>query len=368
MRRTTFIPAIVLVFLCVSTASWGVALKIKPASVRIDMGKITQSDKEDVYEISIHPEFHTGALTTIFGIGAYVNQDLSTGGRGKSAFVVDSAEYRNRRLFARFGEIEGLTLGRGFIVNDFRSDVTNNLPSMRTKGTQLSIKSPRSDFKVFNTNTLAGGRAARTMGHVTLGATYVHDNSPNLSIVGVDADYLVEEPISFYAQAAQISDLGIGWAMGMTLEPAKHVGIMAEFRQFDSDFAPGIIDSQYEASNIVSTLSGKQGSVGGYLVGATFFKDTNHAAHVTYEDYENTAPRIALTGSYTLNSRVDGEIYYAQENFVPSRSLVRDNSVVRFRLRWLAMQHVRLVFDLYDAFDKYKNPLRSYELKAQIKM
>ncbi|MEW6202490.1 MAG: hypothetical protein AB1546_10970, partial [bacterium] len=265
---------------------------------------------------------------------------------------------------------EGLTLGRGFIVRNYYSNTMSNVPVNEQKGLLFQRWNERSGVGLFGTlSHLWGGRAERRMGKAEVGATVAADSDPDFKVWGVDAGYELRPEMELYAESAQIEHYGTGFALGSIIKPFGDAQVRVEYRKFDADFVPGIIDEHYEARPAFNTIAANPaGRVDGYFTELSLFSNSSFPVRITYEDYEATDPRLTFSTNMKFSDRLQFNLFFAKENFVPSQSTASENSVVKGQLIFGVTKHIFFITDYYRAFDDAMQPLESVSFRTRIKL
>lgn len=344
----------------------------EPGRITYDVGVYTQDDHSDLYRMAVTPVLVHGNLTAAFNVNFIFDADMRLRDNGNDFIVLDKLVWNRDTMKIGYGDIEGLTLGRGFVVNNYYSNTMNNLPDNETKGLMFETWSERSHITLFSTlSHITGGRAERRMGDVSVGATFAVDKEPDVEVMGVDAKVnIIPNSWSVYAEVAEIVDAGNGIAIGTAVTPLPKVldlTLVGEWRKFDSDFQPGIIDEHYEAKGTLPAISATNpvGKVDGFYIAADYYVNSKNSIKLFYEDYENVRARGGLKASAALADRVTLNAYYAQENFVPSGNLRQEDSVLLADLTIALTEHFDLLFDYYRAFDDMKQPLESFGTRVK---
>ncbi len=343
---------------------------LEPQALSWNAGKVTQDEgRADLYFVSLEPGFRIGNLTAVIGINYYFDEDLKVRDGGNDLIMLSSLEYEDpNRMRLYYGEIENLTLGSGFVVSNYRTNVTGNVPMTRMQGLELDLWGPRSAVTVFGTRTdLLGLRAVRNMGRVTIGTTAVTDAEPDFEEIALDLQgTIVPEKFSLYTEVASIQDYGDGFALGVLATPLPFVEVKAELRDFDSDFVPGIVDEHYEARPVVESIKANTtGRLMGFYSAVDFFRGRRVSATLTFEDYEDYKSRYTITGRGKINNRIHGDLFFAKEDFVPQLGGSSEDSIVRAHIYVKTTKRLDLIFDFYNAYDDKRNMLESLTVKTE---
>ena len=335
-----------------------------------DAGVVSQDDNSDLYRVSVTPVLIMGSLTAVVNANLIFDNELRLRDNGNDVIVLDSLTWAHDRIKLRYGDIEGVTLGRGFVVNNYYSDVKNNNPDNESKGLLFDTFSDRSHVTVFGTlSHLVAMRGERKMGAATLGGTMAFDSEPDLEVFAVDGKYnIFENRWSVYAEGAEISNAGNGFVLGTALTPVPKLvdlTISGEYRKFDADFAPSMIDEHYEAKPTLPFVMGATGGkVEGFYLGADYSIGNGNSIRVFFEDYEAIRSRAGAEARARVGDRLAFKIFYAQENFVPSNNVRPEDSVILGNLTYALTSRFDLVLDYYRAFNDQSEPLESFTTKV----
>ena len=364
---------ITLLALIVLLAAGGArAAVFEPGRITYDAAIITQDDRSDLYRIAVSPEFIRGSFSAIVTANFIMDNEGRLRDEGNDFIVLDSMQWNRDRMTLRYGDLENVTLGRGFIVNHYYSNTTNNNPDNETKGIYFDTFSERAHFTIFGTlSHLFAARAERKLGkHLNVGATVTVDSDPaDLEIYGLDAKFKIfPNRWTIYTEAADIAEAGTGFVVGTALTPmhkAMDLTIIGEYRKFDSDFAPGLVDEHYEAKPLLTTVQANTGGkIEGFYVAADFSAGNRNSVKLFYEDYEAMRARVGMEASAHIGNLLDFSLFYAQENFIPSGAFRKEDSVVLGRLTMPVAKRLDLVLDYYRAFDDHDQPLESFSSKV----
>lgn len=350
-------------------ASAAFAAGTKPVSIDFETGKVAQ-DGDDLYHVGILAEFRARGFFVTPALNLYFDRELRMRDNANDILVLDSAGYESDRLTARYGDIEQLTWGRGFVVRNYYSNTMNNVPDNEQKGFLLDRKTEVARLAGFMTlSHLVGLRGERTMGRAAVGTTVISDSDPEFKIWGLDASYRLQEETRVYAEAAEIEHYGTGSAVGVLHKPINWAQLMVEYRKFDADFVPGIVDEHYEARPVFNRIAANpQGNIDGYFAQASLFSDTLHPIMLSWEDYEASDPRGTAGVEVRDFENLTFGFYYAQENLVPSGALFGEDSVFMGRASFILKKHLVLNFDYYRAFDDAKQPLESFDFNVRARL
>ncbi|HOX28789.1 MAG TPA: hypothetical protein PLQ76_06515 [bacterium] len=338
-------------------------------AVAFETGRVMQ-DSSDLYFVSLQPRFKVGALTLGVEFNQYMDEDLSMRDGGNDSIILGMAEYkRGDRLKLYYGEIENITFGSGFIVSNYRTNIKGNVPLSRQKGLTVDIANKDSYVKFFGTKTdLYGLRGVHKFGRFTLGSTVVSDSDPDFEIFGIDGEmsfWKNSDDIKLYGELAGIKDYGSGFAVGAMASPHKDFDAKIEVRDYDSDFAPGIVDEHYEAANVFNRLNTTSGRMYGIFSCVDLFSQRDVSASISYERYEDMKPRVTLKAKAKITSRVRGELFMAEQNFVPKNGLVAENTLARATAYVKFSRKGELILDYYKAYDDVPAKLDSLTFKVK---
>ncbi len=344
---------------------------LKPVDVSFTTGTVQQdSGHEDLYLLGIEPKFEAGNFYFTLGLNMYVENDFSLRDGGNDWLVLDSAGYKNNNLDLYYGDLKNITYGSGFVVSNYRSDIRGNVPLNRQKGGTVALTGGRSEFRAFGTRTgLNGLRAVRNMGRVSAGMTAVSDSEPDFEEIGVDIS-LAQLPLgtTAYVESAKINGYGDGWLIGLGAAPLEFLSTRVEYRDYDSDFIPGIVDEHYEAVNSVDRIkTNPAGRRSGYYTRIGLFENHKTSLAAVYEDYEEMQPRAALTARINPSRNISADFFYADESFVPNTAS-GDKTIIRSSLTYRTRRHADIILEYYDAYDDDKTPLESFAVKFKFRM
>lgn len=354
-----------------SGAACACAAVLQPNRINFETGKIAQKNETDLYIISVQPELKKGCVTAVVDVNFIFDNRLKLHDNGNDVVVLDSVAYNRDRFKARYGDIENFTLGRGFIVHNYFSDVMSNVQTNGDKGLVVDSIGDKSRLTVFGTvSHLAGGRAERSLGRFNVGTTVVFDRDPDLEILGLDAKFkLLPDKITTYAESAKITHAGSGYALGAAVTPfhGTDLTLTGEYRKFDSDFVPGIVDEHYEATDPMPAIRANPGSSRDGIYAAADYASGEHTSYKAfYEHYKDIKPRAGLGAIFQPTKRLGFNLYYARQNFVPSGRVVSSDSVILGRLSIGILSRLDLVVDYYHAYDNDQKPLKSIGVKVKV--
>jgi len=373
MKTKSWIIAIMAAFLIVPAASCPVLSMnlLEPETISFDAGILDQDeDRDELYFLSAHPAFRVGSrVSFVLDLNFFVNNEFKMRDGGNDSVVLGSLRYNDAdRFILNYGEIENLTFGSGFIVSNYRTNARGNVPLNRQKAIDIELNSGRSQIKAFGTRTsLVGVRAVRSLGTLTVGTTLVSDSDPDFQVYGIDGLYtFFPEKLSMYAEIAKITDYGDGYAIGALFTPTRFVDLKMEFREYDSDFLPGVIDEHYEAKSYIlsDALNSSDGRLWGFYSALDLFRGADFSGTVIYEDYESYEPRVTLQGSARFR-RLRGDVFFAKQNFVASDGDSGEDSVVRIRGTYSYKPELDFFFDFYNAYADDNSPLESFKIGAK---
>ncbi|MEW5946949.1 MAG: hypothetical protein AB1742_12205 [bacterium] len=358
---------VVAIVIALTAAGTAAAKMPEPVSVSLHTGTVVQEERSDLYHLSLYPRFDVGSAYAVVGANLYFDDEFRLHDRGNDVLVLETVGYARRGFEAFYGDIEGLTFGRGFIVRNYYSNTMSNVPDNEQKGIVVNRWTDRAGLGLFGTlSHLFGGRAERRMGRVEVGATVVSDSDPDFRVWGLDAAYSPRSELQLYAEGGLIEDYGTGSAAGVKLKLLQGMTFMIEFRKFDADFVPGIVDEHYEARPVFETIANNpSGRIDGYLTQLILFEGTSHPVTVSYEDYEAADPRLTFMTTLGLSERLAFRLYFAQQNFTTEAALDR-NSVARGELLVGIGRRLDVIVDYYRAYDDAGAPLESVGLHAKL--
>lgn len=370
MKRILVMFLAALGLIAVACAGARAADLLEPQALSWSAGKSARRvGGPDLFFVSLEPGFRVGNLTAFVGINYYFDDDFKVRDGGNDLIMLSSLTYEDPdRMRIYYGEIENLTLGSGFVVSNYRSNIRNNVPMTNMQGLEFDLWGPRSAIKVFGTRThLLGLRAVRNMGRFDIGTTAVTDAEPDFEEIAIDLQATVfPEKFSVYTEVATIQDYGDGFALGALGTPFRFMDIKAEIRDFDSDFVPGIVDEHYEARPVVDRIkANKTGRLWGFYSAVDFFRGRRISATLTYEDYEDYKSRYTITGRAKLTDRIYGDLFFAKENFVLQTGGYSEDSIASARLNIKATKRLDLIFDFYNAYDDHRDTLEALTVKTR---
>jgi hypothetical protein len=370
--RMVLIASLALIALC-SAATVRAASPLNPNGLSFEAGKIDEKDgRSDLYFASIIPQFSIGNVTTVFNLNYIATDKHKIRSGSRNYFVLDSLNYDGGDKFNfRYGEIKNLTMGSGFIVSNYRSDILGNVPLNRQRGIEMDRTTADAYFKAFATQSdLYGIRGVKSMGSLRFGATAVTAASPDFVEFGLDFEtHFKDERVKFYVDSAKIIKYGNGIAFGTLLIPKKNFTMRAELREFSSDFIPSMVDEHFEAGSPFSKITGL-GRAHGVFTALNFYPGHENHFGLTYEVYKDREPRATIEAAGWITPSLRGDIFYAQENFVPNAGggTVPKYSIARGILTYKINHKVGLILDYYQAYDASLNKQDSITFKTRFKL
>lgn len=379
MKKTATLIAVIALIACCGLTTRAADL-LKPVTLSFESGKIAQEGLEDLYQVSLFPTYTYRNFSATLGLNLVFARDNQMRDGGNDSVTVEKIDYSHGdRLKLHYGDIENLTLGSGFVVSNYRSDIRGNVSLNRQKDLQLDLKSSESHVKMFATRSrLLGVRAIRNFGLYNLGTTVVTDSEPDFSEISVDAEIIIiPEKYTLYVERAGIVGHGEGYAAGILATPLKNINAKVEFRNFDADFAPGFVDEHYEARAPFDRITSYEGRRMGVYSAIDFFFDSplaggseeQIAGRVTFEDYEEYQRRATINVTGPLTRNIRGELFFAKENFVAGGPGERgEDSVARARLYIKFSRRGELILDYYNGYDDKPIFLESLGIKARFKL
>lgn len=285
------------------------------------------------------------------------------GDTGRNPVILNFVTYSQGPVYARYGQIHGMTMGSGLVMNSYSTVNTNEGTVFSNKDKAIFFNySQKADVTLFSApkRDVHGGRLGWNFGPsrdkgLSVGAFYVTDTTHKLckddgkgncqpgtttddtKVFGLDAKY----PLGFTdltAEWAKIQDLGSGFAAGLGF--GKEVfRFDAWWRSFDEDFAPSLFDGQYHLRK--EALAGKPDPLGssnaknGFLakLGLAFdaaqmfqAEQGKFSLSIAYEDYERVKPRLIgeaylrVKGGQGYMRDLRARANYIQENFRPEEA------------------------------------------------
>lgn len=345
---------------------------------------------ENIPKISASPKIKLSHLTAGFDVNFLVTDEKkrdNLGDTAKNEFVVDFVSYQTKRFLARWGEINGMTLGQGLIMNNYYSTArtTSALYSNDDKAALLDIKTKLGLTAFWTQTQITGGRLSYHLGRgergLILGGTFITDrNQPTtkgdqLTVFGVDAFWpIFARKTGIGVEWAKIKDFGSGFSAGFQLG-GNSIRWTNSFRNFDSDFQPSIFDSHYETHRAGGDkFSPGVGDVkNGFLSQLDLFfsiptaSGTEGTLRVTgaYEDYENVEPRL-IAEAYARVSGGEGyfkdlraKLTYEQQNYRLTSGLPT-NGIWKGELAMPLNDHLDLILRYTRTMDPIGNDVQGF--------
>lgn len=343
----------------------------RPNGLFFETGKISQDQgNTDLYYATIEPQFSIGGLTAAVDFNYVVDKEFHPRDGGNDSVVVDKIQYLSgKKLRAYYGEIENVTFGSGFIVSNYRSNIRGNVPLNRQRGVELDLSSRKSYIKAFGARSgLYGVRGVRNLGLISVGSTIVSDPDPDFSEYGVDFETRIKgDRVKFYAEGAKIADAGSGFVVGAKAIPLNNFTAKFEVRDFASNFVPSLVDEHYESMSPFDRLINPDGRVMGFFSGIDYRPGSKSTAGITYEQYEGRKPRATFSAKGNITDRINGQIFYAQENFIPNQGWIKQkNSIARGVIDVKVTKKLDVILDYYRAYDDSLNKLSSFAVKTRV--
>ncbi len=364
--------AIIVLYAALTAMPVRAASPLNPNGLSFEAGKIDEKDgRSDLYFASIIPQFSIGRVTTVLNINYVANNELKLRDAGSDFLVLDSLNYNGGDKFNfRYSEIKNLTLGRGFIVSNYRSDILGDIPLNRQRGVEIDSKTTDTYIKAFGTQSdLYGIRGVKTHNNLRFGATAVTAASPDFDEFGFDVETnFKNERVKLYVESAKIVKYGNGIALGALLMPKNNLSFRAELREFSSDFIPSMVDEHFEASSPFSKIIGLDRTHGTYTALDFYPGHENHIG-LTYELYEDREPRITVKAAGRITPRLSADLFYAQENLTPKTGGTKPKySIARYILTYNLNKKVGLILDYYHAYDETPSEQDSITFKTRFKL
>lgn len=292
------------------------------------------------------------------------------GETGRNPVILNFVTFSQGPVYARYGQIHGMTMGSGLVLNSYSTVNTNEATVFSNKDKAIFFNySQKADLTLFSAPELDvhGGRVGWNFGPsrdkgLSLGAFYVTDTEQRLckgavaGDTGVDADGCADGtttddtkvfgldakyPLGFTdltAEWAKIQNFGSGAAVGLGFGK-QAFRLDAWWRSFGKDFVPSLFDGQYHL--IKEGLAGAALPLGdspyknGFLakLGVAFDAAQMFQAEqgkvnfsLAYEDYERVKPRLIgeaylrVKGGQGYMRDLKARANYIQENFRPDKA------------------------------------------------
>ena len=236
----------------------------------IELLKDSNGDNSTFYRFGIQPEFKMKEWKIGMDFQFFIDED----GNFRKNSIEDNStfldyfnfiQYRERkdRMYIRMGFIEDITFGNGSIVNSYSNKV--RYPEEAKKnGFYFHKKNKFDDGIEFFINDIDnvkvfGGRIFIVpVDDVTIGAGFAIDKDPDLNpatsdkleIYGVDFSTPLFRGISkrllLFEDFTRIKHFGDCFSSGLKYDSGYRAKFRLEYRNYDSDFIPGIISKYYE--------------------------------------------------------------------------------------------------------------------------
>jgi len=125
-----FLIAIIVLYAACAANPVRAASPLKPNGLSLETGKIDEKNgRTDLYFASIIPQFSIGRVTTVLNLNYIATKNYKIRSGNHNFFVLDTLDYDGGDKFnLRYSEIKNLTLGSGFIVSNYRSDILGDVP------------------------------------------------------------------------------------------------------------------------------------------------------------------------------------------------------------------------------------------------
>ncbi|MDD5594139.1 MAG: hypothetical protein PHG97_05325 [Candidatus Margulisbacteria bacterium] len=333
----------------------------------------------EVFTLAWHPDFKFGP----WGLGADVN--LSLGQQAAPAnyenFVLRYAKYDDSRKGLQFGILDGVTVGRGLIMNNYTtrkgSTVMLNNEQTGVKG-YVDLDKYVMHGMVTRSNIYMVRVEERVNPLLTLGQYYINDSTgrtivqaggaarsfPSVAAIGADAIMPLPANFQAYAEAGQIINHGNGLAAGLSWAydlMVANASFSAEYRMLDKGFVPGYFGVDYE-NNPVDLASAEATNTpkNGYLAKLGINALGLASLTAVYESYNNSNSSLTadLTAKFTDQWNVRG--YYKQPNFVDFRSIsLEQGAVLGADVAYKVNQNMSLVTHYKKAYNPVTGQVES---------
>jgi hypothetical protein len=130
-----------------------------------------------------------------------------------------------------------------------------------------------------------------------------------------------------------------------------------------------MVDEHFEAGSPFSKITGL-GRAHGVFTALNFYPGHENHFGLTYEVYKDREPRATIEAAGWITPSLRGDIFYAQENFVPNAGggTVPKYSIARGILTYKINHKVGLILDYYQAYDASLNKQDSITFKTRFKL
>jgi hypothetical protein len=252
---------------------------------------------------------------------------------GKNPLIFKYLQYDKSPIYVRIGNLDHITLGHGFIMNNYSTTSTykSAVYTNKDKGVRAKYTPEEFGVDVVSTQTHVYGIRAYTkvLDKITVGATYVTDGdkTEDVTIYGLDAGMPIFSKMDAYIDWAKIENFGQGFAIGTKANLTEKISWINEYRNMEKDFAPGFFDAHYETnvilakeenSKVTDSLKDLKNN-NGFLSQLNIDLIQQLKASVSYEDYDESEPRLIGIAKFAFPSPglpgdVKGYISYEQKN------------------------------------------------------
>lgn len=305
---------------------------------------VTGADqKETLAQFNAYPTLHFEPVTVgleVHALLASAEKKKKLNVTGKNPVILKFVEIKHDPLLLRWGSLSGVTLGYGFIMNNYTTTSTqaSSVFTNKDKATLFSYTGDSWGGTFLGTQThVYAGRVYYHMPTLlkrgaTFGFTYARDGDvvDNIKAFGFDASMPIVSKLVAYGQYARLSDGVGGSGQGLSLGADatwEKISWRNEYRKFGDSFVPGIFDSHYEVNSLKNrmtaspyALKGVQSNNGFY---SRLFADLakQFKASLMYEKYSKTEPRLIAEAVADLRDETKGmgsiyaKISYEQKNF-----------------------------------------------------
>jgi len=236
----------------------------------IELLKDSFGNNQTFYRFGVQPEFKIAEWRIGLDFQFFIDEDgnfRKNSIEDKSTFLdyFNFIKYRQKkdRMFIRVGFIEDITFGNGSIVRNYSNKVRYPQESKKN-GLYFHKKNKFDDGIEFFVNNIDnvkvfGGRVFIVpVDDVTIGAGFAVDKDPDnnpltsdkLEIYGVDFSTPLFRGISkkllLFEDFTRVKHFGDCFASGLKYDSGFRSKFRIEYRNYDSDYIPGMISQFYE--------------------------------------------------------------------------------------------------------------------------
>ncbi len=302
-----------------------------------------QDQKITMTQFNAYPTLHLNPVT----VGLEVHALLDSAEKkkklnltGKNPVVLNFVEIKKDPFLLRWGSLSGVTLGYGFIMNNYTTTSTqeSSVFTNKDKATLFSYAGNVYGGTFVGTQThVYAGRVYYSLPTllkrgVTFGLTYAKDGDQvdNISAFGLDAAMPIVSSLIGYGQYAKLTDGSGGSGQGISLGADGTWGKISwrnEYRKFGDSFVPGLFDSHYEVNSLQNRLTATQFRLPVTKSNTGFYSRLladiakQFKASLAYEKYSGTEPRFIAEAVADLREETKGKgsiyakVSYEQKNF-----------------------------------------------------